>query len=137
MNRALTGLAAASVVGFLAATSAAAYPTATPVTINSFNSTATGMMGAAWNSSDQNQLIVCAVVGLDPSLATGSPLSAYCYAVDSAGDSASCSLFASSASPMILALSALTPDAELSFSWDSGGYCTAISVTVQSANPPK
>jgi len=120
----LTSIACVS-LGLLASTSAmAGFKTAQSVVISDLYQFANGMLGQVRNSSDTTQYIGCA---------TWSGLG-YCYAVNSAGVSRSCS---TSDADMLATIRSLSSDSSLMFYWNSSGQCTFVEVDTSSDAPPK
>jgi hypothetical protein len=90
---------------------------------------AEGSLGSARNSADGTQYIGCTMYAY-----SGSPLSAYCYAINAAGLYVTCT----TSTPLLVnAARALRSDGFLYFRWDSNGGCTAISATTSSYDNPK
>jgi hypothetical protein len=91
---------------------------------------AAGAMGAARNSSDGTQYILCSLQGYPGSSAT----QLYCAAVDSAGNYCGCS----STDPHLIAVAqSMTSDPYLYFGWDSTSTCTFLRVQEDSYDSPK
>lgn len=106
--------------------------TPAPVTINTSTKTASGSLGSARKSSDNNQHIGC-YAQIYPVLDPNAPPSEYsttyynCFAVTSTGTAAGCILpFGQHATydvPRTLA-----EDSFLKFTWNDQGLCTSIEV---------
>lgn len=92
-----------------------------------------GGLGSARNSQDGTQQISCSA------MASGLSHSVGCFAVNSAGESASCSVSDSSESEGIdlAGLTIMNESAYIDFAWDAQGYCTSITVTDYSPLEPK
>jgi hypothetical protein len=129
MIRKLSFVALFTVAATLSATAWAGYRYPIEVQINAVNRTAKGALGSARASADNNQAIGCRV----GAAAGGSSPGIYCFAVDAAGNQASCS---SSDQAILAAASALRDSSILSFSWTPGGACQSVTVENYSSNPP-
>jgi len=98
------------------------------VTIDDSAMVASGMLGAARNSSDTTQFIGCKTVS-DASSSFGT-----CTALDSTRLFRSCT---TSNANMIAAMRAIVGDSYIIFNWNSSGACTAVSVLNESDVDPK
>ena len=128
MTRKLSSVALFIATAALGTTAWAGYRYPLEVQIDAVNRTAKGALGSARASADNNQAIGCRV-----SASPGGAPVAYCFAVDAAGNQASCS---SSDQAIVVAASALRDSSMLSFAWSSGGACLSVTVENYSSNPP-
>ncbi len=98
------------------------------VVISTASRTLWGSFGSARNSADSVQYIQLAVQ------AGPSGEVAWVFARDASGVSASC--FTSSAA-LVSTAKAVTSDAYIQATWDTGGQCTNLEVRTTSIHPPK
>jgi hypothetical protein len=121
-------IAALLVATAFGATAWAGYRYPFEVQINTTSRTAKGSLGSARASADNNQAIGCRI----GAGAGGIPV-VYCFAVDAAGTTASCS----TPDPAIATVATAINDSSLiSFTWNAGGACLSLTVENYSTNPP-
>lgn len=113
-----------------------------PVAIDQVNRVASGSLGSARNSLDAVQYIGCwnsmsgyydnngSIPINDPDYHLVVQLVGGCYAVDSAGNFAICSMVPGELAPM-------APDSYVVFSWDANSNCTGLQVWTYSQTSPK
>src|ERR1043165_3759838 len=125
LRRVLSVLAIATLVS-VAPLAHAGFKAGFGVTVDQVNGYANGALGTARNSADSNEYLDCyATYGTGPA--------AYCAARDAAGYVVGC--FTSDPNK-VAALSSITSNSYISFSFDSSGTCTELAIENTSYYPP-
>lgn len=124
-----TTLAASALSMSIALPAHAGRKTTATVVINTASRTASGSLGSARNSADSIQYIGChgtLYPNLDANSGSFASTTYYCYARNSAGTTAACSVPITTEFFDIYA--PVAEDSFLQFSWDASGNCTSLRV---------
>lgn len=116
-------------VVLMAGVSSAGFTYDDPVYINTSTMYAQGSMGSARAASNTVESIGCVVEAYP-----GYSVTVTCYARNSAGTSVSCTSF----DPALANVAtAIADSSEVTFTWNSSGYCTLLEVNTFSHYRPK
>ncbi len=128
MNRFLVGTVGVA-CALLASTAIAGWTQAYPVVVDQQAMAAYGSLGSTRSSGGAFDELGCRVWAFP-----GAPLQGMCFASDEKGNSVSCMLVTDE---MMRAMSFLTSDSYVSFSYNEAGKCETLLIEQSSAHEPK